>query len=108
MLKGGFPEEFVRPMREALGWGLNSMLAFVDDVEPAADLPAPRRIQSELVEKAHLSEDLAMRLARVRELTEPSAEQPAPPLSQEAAETMLAAVQALIEVGQKKLVESAL
>ena len=108
LLKGGFPEEFLRPIREALGWGLTSMLAFFDELEPGADLPSSRRIQSELVEKDYLPEELAMRLARVRELTEPCGEQQAAPLSTQTAEAMVAAVQSLIDVGQRKSVEWAL
>ncbi|MBW1982725.1 MAG: DEAD/DEAH box helicase [Deltaproteobacteria bacterium] len=106
VLEGGFPEEFMRPLREALGWGYFSLLALYGEADPASDLPSPRLIQSELVEKGHLPEELAMRLARVRELSEPPAEdETAPPPSIEAAETMLEAVQSLIELGQQKVVE---
>ena len=72
VLNGGFPEEMVRPLREALGWGLSSLLALYRDRDPSADLPASRTIHAELVEPKHLPDDLALRLARVRELTEPA------------------------------------
>ena len=103
VLKGGFPEELLRPIREALGWGLSSLLRLFDEVDPSPALPSPREIQSALVEKGHLPEDLAMRLARVRELTEPPAENettPAPSLK--AGEAMISSVQSLIELGQQK------
>ena len=64
MLKGGFPEEMTRPAREALGWGLSSLLALYRDRDPSADLPAPRIVHAELVEPKHLPDDLALRLAR--------------------------------------------
>ena len=85
------------------------MLALHKDIDPAADLPSPRLIQAELVEPKHLPDELAMRLARVRELTEPpSAEEAAPPPSVETGQTLLAAVKALIELGQQRVVESGL
>jgi superfamily II DNA or RNA helicase len=65
VMKGGFPEEFLRPIREALGLGLSALLTLYEDVDPDLELPSPRLIQSQLVEKGHLPEDLAMRLARV-------------------------------------------
>jgi hypothetical protein len=106
VLKGGFPEEFLRPIREALGWGLTSLLTLYDDFDPDLELPSARLIQSQLVEKGHLPEDLAMRLARVRELTEPSAGgEAAPPPSVETGEAMISSVQSLIEMGQQKQLE---
>jgi superfamily II DNA or RNA helicase len=106
VLKGGFPEELLRPIREALGWGLSSLLALYDELDPTPELPSSRLIQSELVEGGHMPEDLAMRLARVRELSEPVAgDETAPPPSLEAGESMLGAVQGLIELGQQKVVE---
>jgi superfamily II DNA or RNA helicase len=109
VLKGGFPEEMLRPMREALGWGLSSLLALFRDYEPAPDLPSPRLIQAELVQHDHLPDDMAMSLARVRELTEePVSEETALPTSMETGEKMLAAVQSLIELGQRKVEEVSL
>jgi hypothetical protein len=106
VLKGGFPEEFLRPIREALGWGLSSLLTLYGDVDPEVELPTPRLIQSRLVETGHLPEEMAMRLARVRELTEPPAgDEAAPPPSVEAGETMVSSVQSLLELGQQKELE---
>ena len=54
----------------------------------------------------HLPDDMAMHLARVRELTEqPVGEETVPPPSIETGEKMLAALQALIELGHQKVVE---
>ena len=109
VLKGGFPEEMVRPVREALGWGLSSLLALYRDRDPSADLPASRTLHAELVEPKHLPDDLALRLARVRELTEPAGEgETLTPLSIDTGHTLLADVQALIELVQQRVVESGL
>jgi hypothetical protein len=109
VLKGGFPEEMVRPVREALGWGLSALLALYQDRDPSADLPASRTVHAELVEPQHLPADLALRLARVRELTEPVSEgETLVPLSIDTGHTLLADVQALIELAQQRVVESGL
>jgi hypothetical protein len=66
-------------------------------------------IQAGLVEKGHLPEDLVMRLARVRELTEPEHEgEQVPPPSPKAGEAMVASVQSLIDVARQKEVETGL
>ena len=109
VLKGGFPEEIVRPVREALGWSLSSLVALYRDSDPSADLPAPRTIHAELVEPKRLPDDLALRLARVRELTEPASEgETLTPLSLDTGHTLLADVQALLELAQQRVVESGL
>jgi superfamily II DNA or RNA helicase len=109
VLKGGFPEELVRPLREALGWALSSLLALYQDRDPSADLPASRTLHAELVEPKHLPDDLALRLARVRELTEPAAEgETLAPLSLDTGRALLAEVQALIEFAQQRVVASSL
>jgi hypothetical protein len=109
VLKGGFAEEMLRPAREALGWGLSSLLSIYKDADPAPDLPSSRSIQSELVEKKRLPDDLALRLSRVRELTQPPAEtEPVSPLSPETGEAILADVRALLDLGQQRVVEVSL
>jgi hypothetical protein len=109
VLHGGFPEEMIRPLREALGWSLSSLLALYQDREPSADLPASRSIHAELVEPKHLPDELALRLARVRELTEPAGEgETLTPLSIDTGRTLLVDVQALIELAQQRVVASAL
>jgi hypothetical protein len=109
VLNGGFPEEMVRPLREALGWGLSSLLALYRDRDPSADLPAPRALHAELVEPKHLPDDLALRVARVRELTEPVDEgETLTPLSIDTGHTLLADVQALLELAQQRVVASGL
>jgi superfamily II DNA or RNA helicase len=106
VLTGGFAEEFLRPLREALGWAYSSLLGLYEEFKPGAELPSPRVIQAGLVEKGHLPEDLAMRLARVRELTEPEHEgEDVPPPSLKAGEAMVASVQSLIDVARQKEVE---
>ena len=106
VLSGGFPEEMLRPIRESLGWALSSLLALHKDYEPATDLPSPRRIHADLVEKHHLPDDLSLRLARVRELTAPPEdEETAPPPSLETGQTLIADVRALIELAEQQVVE---
>ena len=95
VLKGGFPEEMLRPARESLGWALSSLLAIHKDSDPCADLPSPRLIQAELVEKDHLPEELSLRLSRVRELTAPpDDEENVPPPSLKTAESLIADLRA--------------
>jgi hypothetical protein len=109
VLKGGFPEEMLRPARESLGWALSSLLALHKDTDPCADLPSPRLIQAELVEKDHLPEELSLRVSRVRELTAPTEDQEnAPPPSLKTAEDLIADVRALIELAEQQVVESGL
>ena len=109
VLKGGFPEEMLRPARESLGWALSSLLALHKDSDPCADLPSPRLIQAELVEKDHLPEELSLRLSRVRELTAPPEdEETVPPPSIKTAESLIADLRALIELAEQQVVESGL
>jgi superfamily II DNA or RNA helicase len=109
LINGGFPEELLRPMREAMGWALSSLLALHRDCNPSADLPSPRLISAELVEKDRLPEEVALPLSRVRELTESTeGDAEVPPPSLQTAERLLAAVRTLIEFSQTKLAELAL
>jgi superfamily II DNA or RNA helicase len=108
VLNGGFPEEALRPLRDALGWALSSHLALVSDRDPSAELPAARVIQAELVEPDHLADDLAARAARARELTEPATDGETAPLSAKSAEALLATVREIIEAGEKRVAEKGL
>jgi superfamily II DNA or RNA helicase len=110
VLQGGFPEEMLRPVREALGWGLSSLLTLFKDREPGPDLPGARVVQAELVEHGRMPGDLAAQLARVRELTAPLAEdeEPAPPPSVETGEMLIAAVQDVIDLGRQLATEARL
>ncbi len=116
VLGGGFPEEAAEPIREALGWGLSSFLALIDsgsargrsERAPSVDLPSPRVVQASLVDPGHLPADLAARLSHARELTAPPEDDEEPvPLSAGAAETLIAAVRDLVELGQLRVLESA-
>jgi hypothetical protein len=104
VLAAGFPEETLRPLREALGWGLSAALALAKDHEPGPDLPPPREVESELVDRGRLPEELAARLARVRELTElPEGRAEAPPPAAKALTALGTAVRDLIELGQRQV-----
>jgi hypothetical protein len=99
LLKGGFPEEMTRPLREALGWALTSFLALHTDRDPAADLPSPRLLQAELVEPGRLPGELAQRLAQVRDLTAPpEAGEETVPLSAQTGQNLLASVRELAKL----------
>jgi hypothetical protein len=108
VLRGGFPEEALRPLRDAFGWALSAHRALVNDRDPSAEFPSARVIQAELVEPGNLDADLAARCAQARELTEPPTDDDAPPLSAKSAEQLLATVRTVIEAGQKQVVERGL
>ncbi|MFN2227297.1 MAG: helicase-related protein, partial [Anaerolineae bacterium] len=102
VLEGGFPEEVLRPLREALGWTLSSLVGLFKDYTPAADLPSPRLVNAELVEQGRLPTDLAAQLARVRELSAaPEEGEDAPPPSLEAAASFIASIQEAIDLGRQ-------
>jgi superfamily II DNA or RNA helicase len=110
VLQGGFPEEVMRPVYQALGWALTAHLALVKDREPGTELPAPRLVQAELVESKRIEANLAARLAQVRELTTPPDpdEEAAPPPSLETAETLIESVQDLVNRGYELVAEAGL
>ncbi len=107
LLKGDFPEEMTRPLREALGWGLSSLLALHTDRDPSPDLPASRLIQSELVECGHLSVELSQRLSQVRDLTaQPEVGEDAVPLSAQTGQLLLESVRELVNLAQEQIVKT--
>jgi superfamily II DNA or RNA helicase len=102
VLAGGFPEEVLRPVHEALGWTLTSLITLFREYKPATKLPSPRLVQAELVEPGRLPDDLAAQLSRVRELSAPPEEgEEAPPPSLEAAEGFIASLEEAIDLGRK-------
>ena len=109
LLKGDFPEEMMRPLRESLGWGLTSLLALHADRDPSSDLPSPRLVQSELVERGHLPAELSQRLAQVRDLTAPpEVEEEAVPLSAQTGQILLESVRELVILAQEQIVKTGL
>jgi hypothetical protein len=111
VLQGGFPEEVMRPINQALGWALTAHLAIVKARDPSPKLPSPRLVQAELVESKRLDASLAARLAHVRELTAPpdeEDEEEAPPPSVETAETLIETVQDLTNKGYELVAEAGL
>jgi superfamily II DNA or RNA helicase len=110
VLQGGFPEEVMRPINQALGWAFTAHLALVKDREPGPELPSPRLVQAELVESRRVDATLAARLAHVRELTTPPGpdEEEAPPPSVETAETLIETVQDLVNRGYELIAETGL
>jgi hypothetical protein len=107
LLNGNFPEEMSRPLRQSLGWALTSLLALHTDRDPAADLPSPRLVQTELVEAGHLTGVLSQRLAQVRDLTDPpDPGEEAPPLSQQAGQTLLESVHELVTLAQEHIIKA--
>jgi len=110
VLQGGFPEEVMRPVRQALAWALNAHLSLVKERTPDDKLPAPRLVEAELVAPGRLVTGLAARLDRVRALTAPPAEDEdeAPPPSVQAAEGFIAAIQELIDLGRELVTKEGL
>jgi superfamily II DNA or RNA helicase len=110
VLEGGFPEEVMRPVRQALGWALSAHLSLVKDKAPGEDLPAPRLVEAELVAPGRVPTDLAARVDRVRALTAPPAEdeEEAPPPSVEAAQGFIATIQELIDLGRELMTKEGL
>jgi superfamily II DNA or RNA helicase len=110
VLEGGFPEEVMRPVRQALGWALSAHLSLVKDKAPGEDLPAPRLVEAELVAPGRVPTDLSARVDRVRVLTAPPAEdeEEAPPPSIEAAQGFIAAIQELIDLGRELIAQEGL
>jgi hypothetical protein len=109
LLKGDFPEEMTRPLRESLGWALTSLLALHTDRDPSSDLPSPRLVQAELVEAGHLPAELSQRLSQVRDLTaQPEAGEEAVPLSAKTGEALLESVKELVSLAQEQIVKSGL
>jgi superfamily II DNA or RNA helicase len=103
VLEGGFPEEVMRPVRQALGWALSAHLSLVKDKAPGEELPSPRLVEAELVAPGRVPTDLAARVDRVRVLTASPAEdeEEAPPPSIEAAQDFIATIQKLIDLGRE-------
>jgi len=107
LLKGNFPEEMTRPLRESLGWALTSLLALHTDRDPSPDLPSARLVQSELADAHHLSAELAQKLSQVRDLTAPSeAGEEVVPLSAQTGETLLESVRELVMLAQSQVVRA--
>ena len=103
VLQGGFPEEVMRPVRQALGWALSTHLSLVNDKAPGEKLPSPRLVEAELVASSRIPADLAARVDRVRALTAPPAEdeEEAPTPSVQAAEGFITTVQELVDIGRE-------
>ncbi|MEA3266542.1 MAG: hypothetical protein U9P42_06310, partial [Candidatus Fermentibacteria bacterium] len=100
---GGFPEEVLKPVREALAWALSSHLSLFTKDAPSGKLPSPRILQAKLVEPGHISDLLAGEIARIRELTTPPApeEETEPPPAIKTAEAMISSVEKLIDHGRE-------
>jgi len=110
VLQGGFPEEVMRPVRQALAWALNAHLCVIKEHTAEDKLPSARVVEAELVAPGRVPADLAARVDRVRALTAPPAEdeEEAPPPSIEAAEGFIATIQELIDLGRELVAKEGL
>jgi superfamily II DNA or RNA helicase len=111
VLEGGFPEEVMRPIRQAMGWALTSHLSLTGDRAANEKLPSPRLVETELVVPGRISVDQAARVDRVRALTTPSKEEnddEAPPPSIETAGALIDTVRELIDLGRELIAKEGL
>ncbi len=109
VLQGGFVQEALRPIREALGWALSAHLVLTKDTEPSPELPSSHEVQAYLLEPGRVPDELAGRIARVRELTEALVGgEAAPPPSAKTVETLLATVREVIKLGNQMVLNAAL
>lgn len=109
LLKGNFPEEMTRPLREALGWSLTSLLSLHTDRDPSSDLPSSRLVQAELVEAGYLAAELSQRVAQVRDLTAPpEIREEAVPLSAQTGQTLFDSVKELVLFAREQMIKMGL
>ncbi len=103
VLEGGFPEEVMRPVRQALGWALTAHISLVKEGTPTEQLPSARLVEAELVAKGRLPADLSARVDRVRALSAPPTddEEESPPPSPETTEDFILTVKELIDLGRE-------
>ena len=110
VLQGGFPQEVIRPVRQALGLALTAHLSLIKDKAPGEELPSPHLVEAELVSTGRIPIDLAARLDRVRVLTTPQTEdeEKAPPPNIKTAEGLIATIKELIDTGRELIAKEGL
>ncbi|MCP4693996.1 MAG: hypothetical protein GY859_38535, partial [Desulfobacterales bacterium] len=109
VIEGGFADEAPRPLRQALGWALNTHLSLVKAAQPGEALPSPRLVEAELTSAGGISGDLSARLERVRALTAPpgEGEEDAPFPGAEVADGLMRDIQELIDAGRERVAREA-
>lgn len=111
VLQGGFPQEVIRPLRQALGLALNAHLSLIKDKVPTEELPSAHLVEVELVSPGRIPVDLAARLDRIRSLTTRQTEdkkEEIPPPSTETANGFIATIKELIDIGRELLAKECL
>lgn len=110
VLRNDFPEEVIRPLRQALGLALIAHLSLVKDKVPGEEPPAPHLVEEELVATDRIPADLAARLERIRVLTAPRPEDKEKPttIGAKNAEEFIAVIKELIDIGRELIAKQGL
>ena len=111
VLSGGFPEEVLRPVRQALGYSLSAHLSLITNKIIAEELPSSRLVEAELVASGRIPKELAARIDRVRSLSAPVEEEEgdeAPPPSLDASEEFIGTIRELVDLGRELIAKEAL
>lgn len=106
ILQGGFPEEVLRPLHQALGLALNAGLCIGKECAVNEKPPAPRAVEARLVVPGVLAADEAAEIERIRVLTAPAQEgdEELPPPGSESLSHFIALVQELIDRQRERIV----
>lgn len=110
VLQGGFPQEVIRPVQQALGLALTAHLSLIKDKVSSEELPSPHLVEAELVTTGRIPVDLAARLDRIRVLTAPQVEdeEKSPPPSIKTAEGFVVTIKELIDIGRELITKEGL
>ena len=105
VLDGGFPEETMRPTRQALGWALSSFLSIDGSMTPDDAIPAARLVEARLVVPGHIPTELSARLDRARALTAAASEEEEEMVSPgtAAAAEFVSTIKELVDIGRESL-----
>ncbi|PIE51948.1 helicase Snf2 [Candidatus Fermentibacteria bacterium] len=110
LLKGGFPEEILAPVHEALAWAVTSLASLHGKQEPGSEMPSMKTVNAALVEPGVISTSAAADISFVKEMTQDadSPDDTEPPPSATTCRRFIEIVESVIELGRSELVKEAL
>ncbi len=112
LMSGGFPEETMNPLRQALGWSVTSMIAVHEDAETKDKVPSARIIESKLTAKNIIDRETAAEIERIRNLTAPPDQdedpEEAPAPSRTTIEQIIRTVEKLIDSGRETIAKESI